>query len=318
MTAWLWFFRSECRFPHALLALPVGVTLMWLLNSVRIAALILIGSAGAPGIAAGGFHSQAGWIAFNSAAVAFMLAFQQIPWLRAGSPGSDRPSGGGQTEEASAFDWLTANPTACYLMPFLIILAAGMISRAVSSGFEWLYPLRFFAALVVLWLCRKQYAGIDWRFGWLAAIIGSLVFFLWVGPDWVTGNQNGANVIGDGLARLTPAGRTGWLAFRVLAAIVTVPIAEELAFRGFLLRRFISADFEAVQPTVFTYTGLFLSSLSFGVLHGDRWIAGTLAGLLYAFVFLRQGKLGDAVAAHAITNGLLAVWVLTRGRWYYW
>ena len=38
------------------------------------------------------------------------------------------------------------NPTAAYLIPLLMILGAGMISGALSGKFEWLYPLRFFAA----------------------------------------------------------------------------------------------------------------------------------------------------------------------------
>ena len=68
---WLWFFRATCRFPQALLLIPAGIVIVWLLNAVRIALLILIGNAGAPHIALGGFHSQAGWIAFNGVAWGF-------------------------------------------------------------------------------------------------------------------------------------------------------------------------------------------------------------------------------------------------------
>ena len=39
-------------------------------------------------------------------------------------------------------------------------------------------------------------------------------------------------------------------------------------------------------------------------------LAGTLAGLLYAITFLRHGRIGDAVVAHATTNALLAALVL--------
>lgn len=43
-----------------------------------------------------------------------------------------------------------------------------------------------------------------------------------------------------------------------------------------------------------------------------------LAGLIYAFAFLRRGRIGDAVIAHATTNAFLAGWVLAGGRWYLW
>lgn len=78
---WLCLFRREIRFPHALLLLPAGVVTIFLLNAVRLAALILIGDAGAPQIALGGFHSQAGWISFNIVALAFAVAARRVPWL---------------------------------------------------------------------------------------------------------------------------------------------------------------------------------------------------------------------------------------------
>jgi exosortase/archaeosortase family protein len=57
---WIVLFREQCRFPQVFLPLPAGAVLIFLLNSVRITALILIGNAGAERIALGGFHSQAG------------------------------------------------------------------------------------------------------------------------------------------------------------------------------------------------------------------------------------------------------------------
>jgi membrane protease YdiL (CAAX protease family) len=53
-------------------------------------------------------------------------------------------------------------------------------------------------------------------------------------------------------------------------------------------------------------------------MHGDRWIAGTLAGFLYAGAQRWRGRIGDAVAAHSVTNALIAVWVLWGGHWSFW
>src|SRR5262249_36463868 len=104
----------------------------------------------------------------------------------------------------------------------------------------------------------------------------------------------------------------------IAAAVVTAPVAEELAFRGFLIRRVISADFESLGLRQFTYFSVLLSSTVFGFLHGDRWIAGTIAGLAYAAALLRRGRIGDAVVAHATTNALIAAWVLLSGHWRLW
>jgi len=99
---------------------------------------------------------------------------------------------------------------------------------------------------------------------------------------------------------------------------VTVPIAEELAFRGFLLRRLISSDFDALPPRSFTWLGLAISSIAFGLLHGNLWLAGILAGLAYAWALLRKGSIGSAAAAHATTNALLAAYVLLFHQWHLW
>ena len=120
------------------------------------------------------------------------------------------------------------------------------------------------------------------------------------------------------LAAAQPWQRTAWISVRTLAATVTVPISEELAFRGFLLRRLISQDFEAVSFRKFSWPAILISSALFGSLHGERWLAGTLAGLVYALVLVRRGRIGEAVAAHATTNLLIAVDVLGFGQWQLW
>jgi exosortase E/protease (VPEID-CTERM system) len=304
--AWLSLFRREFRFPQALLLVPAGMAVIWLANAVRITALILIGIAGAPAIAKGGFHSQAGWIAFNCVALGFVVTAQTLPWFttqrRPKSPRVDRSP---------------HNPTAAYLMPFLMILAAAMISRAASGTFELVYPLRFIGAATVLWVFRSKYANLNWKFGWYSPVIGAVVFAIWLVLDHFAGASQD-NGIAAGLALLSPFARITWLTFRTAAAVITVPIAEELAFRGFLIRRLISSDFEALGLRKFTYVSLLLSSVAFGLLHGDRWIAGSVAGLLYALALLKRGRIGDAVVAHATTNALLAVWVLFRGNWGLW
>lgn len=303
--AWLVYFRREFRFPRALLLVPAGMLVIWLSNAVRIAALVLIGVAGAPAVAAGGFHSQAGWIAFNCVALSFAILTRRMPWFAI------------PTREPAPLARTEHNPTAAYLLPFLAILAAAMVSRAVSGGFEWLYPLRFVAALISIWFFRRQYRDLDWRFGGFAVLAGCVVFGIWLGLDIVTGAHS-ANALRSALSALPASERAAWLLVRVAAAAITVPVAEELAFRGFLIRRLSSADFESLSPRYYTYSAVLISSLAFGVLHGDRWLAGTLAGIIYATAFLRRGRIGDAVIAHATTNALLAACVLLFGRWDLW
>ena len=303
-TVWLWFHRAEWRFPHALVLIPVGLATIWIFNCLRIAALLLIGTAGAPAIALGGFHSQAGWLGFNVVALGMCVLARRVAWLRTAGDSSPKRI-------------LEANPTAIYLMPFLAILAGSMISQLSSGGFEWLYPIRIVAAAVALWYFGRFYRMLDWRFGWMAIASGVLVFAVWIGLESVV--TAGLDIgMPPALSHAPETWKTSWVLFRVIGAVITVPIAEELAFRGFLMRRFVSADFETVGWQSVSWIAILLSSTAFGVLHGDRWLAGTIAGAIYAFTWLRRGSMGDAVAAHATTNGLIAAWVLTRGQWHLW
>ena len=43
-----------------------------------------------------------------------------------------------------------------------------------------------------------------------------------------------------------------------------------------------------------------------------------MAGLAYAWLYVRTGKLWVAVIAHAVTNGVLGAWVLATGNWQFW
>ena len=119
------------------------------------------------------------------------------------------------------------------------------------------------------------------------------------------------------LANTSPLWAGLWLIFRVIGSVVTVALAEELAFRGYLTRQLIASEFQEVPLGRFTWFSFLLSSALFGALHG-RWLAGTLAGMLYALALYRRGKLGDAVVAHATTNAMLAAYVLMTGSWTLW
>jgi len=267
---WLGLFRRECRFPHALVLLPAGVAVMFFLNSVRIALLILIGNAGGERIALGGFHSQAGWIIFNLVALGFSVAALRIPWIRNTSA---------PIAEAEAFE----NPTTTWLLPWLAILATGILAHALSADFEWFYPLRLLAAIAALLFFWRKYAELDWRIDWTAPLAGFVVFAIWIGFDRF--NPPAPETMPAALAAASAPLRNFWLTSRVLSAAITVPIAEELAFRGYLMRRLVAADFDKVDPRQFTWFSLAVSSIVFGAMHGTSWLAGSAAGLGYGWLY---------------------------------
>jgi exosortase E/protease (VPEID-CTERM system) len=319
---WILYARRELRLVRALVLVPLSLLLSWLLNLVRIAALIAIGNAGYPDVALGGFHSQAGWILFSCVALAFLLTVNNVAWFRLSGPAL--AEGPFPTPQVSGSPLAATNLAALYLLPWLAILAAGLLAQAASDGFEWLYPLRLIAALAVFFAYRRQYRRMDWRFGWLGPAAGVLVFALWIVLDHAIGqdaaSSNGVLLTGlaQSLARLSHVQRAAWIIIRIIAAVTTVPLAEELAFRGYIARRIMSANVESVPLGSLSLVAVLASSLAFGILHGRMWLAGTLTGVVFALVAKLRGRLGEAVAAHATANLLLALWIIARGNYSLW
>jgi exosortase E/protease (VPEID-CTERM system) len=296
--AWLWYFRWEYRFPRALWLVPLGLMLMFGLNALRIAVLVLIGNAGHPEVAEYGFHSQAGWIAFNAVAVGIAFWTRRSRWLNR----SEEPLEGNQPD----------NPTAVFLMPLLAILAAGMLSRALSGRFEWFYPLRLVACVAVIGIYQHRLAALDWRWSWRGPLLGIGVFLIWFIAVHFLAPDAG---MPEALAAASPSLRWGWIACRVAGTVLTVPLAEELAYRGFLMRRLQSRDFDSLLYDRVGWFAVGVSSLLFGAAHGALWLPGSLAGFAYGWIVKRQGRLGEAVTAHMMTNFLVAVVALGSGNW---
>jgi exosortase E/protease (VPEID-CTERM system) len=301
---YLWWRRNDLRWPNAWLLLPLAIGLIWLSNGLRLAGLILIGSWGWREIAVGGFHSQAGWLAFNAVALGIVVASQRSRFFSVNV-----------VHQSSARE---APPTAAYLMPLLALVATLMVTGAMSNGFDWLYPLRIIAVAAVVAYYFGHYRQLNWTWSWSAVGLGGVAFVLWMALEPAAPSGSLHHPIAGGLAGMSAGGAAMWLVFRVIGSVFAVPLAEELAFRGYLMRRLLSADFSEVPPTRFSWFALAVSSALFGALHPGRWLAGTMVGAIFGLALYRRGNVLDAVLAHATTNALIAVYVLSTGSWSLW
>ena len=303
--AYLWHYRGELRFPRSLVLLPLGTVLIWLTNVVRIVALVLIGVHVSPAIALGGFHSQGGWIAFLAVSLGLFVAARQLPYFRVEGPIVDEAEVSGP------------NPTTPYLAPLFALLATMIFTAALSSSFDRFYPVRVLVTSAVLWHFRRIF--IAWRWDWSgeAIAVGGIVFVIWVFFEPATSATSIKSPLLEALMSRPTWWASVWLLFRVFGSVITVPVVEELAFRGFLMRRLIGSDFEKVPVGQFSWFSFLGSSFLFGLLHG-RLVAGVVAGLLYAIVVYRRRNLFAAVLSHATTNALIAGTVLFADRWGLW
>ena len=150
----------------------------------------------------------------------------------------------------------------------------------------------------------------------LSIAVGLIVFGLWINLDapWMQLSEPSA-----GFLPLNLQGQPIWplIAVRWIGAALIVPVMEELFWRAFLMRWIESPSFETVDPRRIGLKAIALSTFVFMLAH-TLWLAAILAGLAYAWLYRRTGKLWCAVIAHAVTNGVLGIWVVKTGQWQFW
>jgi exosortase E/protease (VPEID-CTERM system) len=301
LLAYFWWDRHVLRFPKVFLLLPIAIVLVWVANAIRITTLVMVGSWISEDIAIAGFHSQAGWIFFCSIALGLVSLARHLAFFS-----KNRPAAPGRD---------TWNPTAAYLMPLLIIIATALVTGLFIVDFNVFYPLQVIAGSIAL-ITYRHYFTPRFSWSWQAAAIGIVVFVFWIALE---PEPDTAAILAWQTSLYTlPAWLFGaWIVFRIFGSVIIIPVAEELAFRGYLLRRLVSADFTEVPSTRFALVPFIVSSLIFGMLH-QNYLGGVLAGALYAIAQTRRGRLSDAILAHAITNGLISIYVIATGSWQLW
>ena len=142
-------------------------------------------------MAVGGFHSQAGWLAFNGIALGLVVLSRRVPLFSRVEPRR-------RDEPAPA-----ANPTAAYVGPLLAIALTTMITGAVSEGgFDRLYAARVLAAVAVLWYFRRDMPPCGESARGMAVAVGLAVFAIWTALEPAPASTAAATAIPTPLARM--------------------------------------------------------------------------------------------------------------------
>jgi CAAX prenyl protease-like protein len=214
--------------------------------------------------------------------------------------------------------WLRILPFAAYLF---FIVAGDVLERmgVAASSLLWLYPAKIAVVALLLALFWRHYTELrPFRLSPTQALIavatGVLVLVLWVSLDagWmIFGSPSGFDPRSEG--------RIDWLlvAIRIAGAALVVPLMEELFWRSFLMRWIVAPNFDSVEPSQLGLKSFIITVLLFGFEH-NLWLAGIVAGAAYSLLYMRHRSLWSPILAHAVTNGLLGLWVVRTGNWSYW
>ena len=157
-------------------------------------------------------------------------------------------------------------------------------------------------------------------------LIGLAVFVIWVGPDYILPAWHhfilfDNSVMGHPAGNTPPASKNDplFLAIRIAVCVIAVPLLEELFWRGWLMRWLIDSNkFESVALGTYAPMAFWVTALLFASEHGSFWDVGLAAGIIYNWWLIRTRNLWDCILAHAVTNGVLAAYVIYAGQWQYW
>ncbi len=208
---------------------------------------------------------------------------------------------------------------------FMLLLALrGALPAEGTWGIDprWIYGLTVLVVGAMLLVWRKEYGELarqnlpDARQLLWSVAVGLIILVLWVHLDapWMMLGEPAAS-----FEPLTTSGEIDWslVLVRWIGATLMVPVMEELFWRSFLMRWIQRPDFASVEPAQVGLRAVVVSTFLFVLAH-PLWLAATLAGLAYAWLYIRSGKLWTCVIAHAVTNGGLGLWVVFTRQWQFW
>jgi CAAX prenyl protease-like protein len=230
-----------------------------------------------------------------------------------------------QTAQLEATASGHASPAWRYVLPFAVFMLFLQLSGHLGVPQSVELPVRFVLIGTICVFCWPREISFRIRSTALTLLAGAGVLVIWIAPEvlyhgyrnlWPFSNA----VIGHVHSSLPPAAlRSPWVLFwRTARAVLVVPIAEELFWRGWLMRWLIVRDFWKVPIGTYALGAFWISAALFASEHGPYWDVGLLAGIAYNALCIRTCSLFDCMLAHSITNGLLSWYVIAYAQWQYW
>ena len=217
-----------------------------------------------------------------------------------------------------------------YVVPFALYLALTAAAAQMGSSYAIAYCAVVCIVAAATWFLLRGRQILQPHGRLVAPIaVGVIGIVLWIvlsnlnieqaiANDWPAWLQPQARAALNPFIEFTsPAAAWCFVAVRLVGLCVLVPIAEELFWRGFLMRWIDNPDWEDAPLGVFHVRSFIAVTLLFTVAHPE-WIAAAVYCVLLNGLVYWKKDLWSCVVAHAISNLLLAVYILTTASWELW
>ncbi len=235
------------------------------------------------------------------------------------------------------------NPWLVFLLPFVIYLGLTSLEPSAVPSLDpekpnthWLgltaehYPMLYVGKLVLTLLSVVAVArGYPrWRTpSLLSLLVGAAGIVIWVGLAKLQRLSGVNDMLFDPTRpEFNPwesfAGeelqRQVFLAFRFVGLVLVVPVIEEMFLRGFVMRYTQADRWWEVPWGVADRTALLAGTAIPMLLHPAEALAAAVWFGMIHWLYLRTKNIWDCVAAHAVTNLLLGLYVMKYGEWWLW
>jgi len=240
------------------------------------------------------------------------------------------------------------DPVKAHLLPLVVFMAVGLGADWGGFGSDsklWVYPLQAIAGLALIGFYWPAFEFRPWR-GWLLILLTApLAWAAWLAPSWIY-RHYGAPAWMDlpvpmmeiplrtvcGLTDRTdgfdPNAYAGtmlpvWagVALRFLRLVVTVPLVEEVCWRGFVMRQVDDPGRSFAENPFGRHrwrTYGIVTALVVLVHQPMDWFGALVFGSLAYFIAVRTKSLGACVIFHAAVNLLLGISVMLTSQWGFW
>lgn len=231
-----------------------------------------------------------------------------------------------------------------FLLPFIVFMLAGTLEPTPTTpggktiglnipytAYPWLYATRIALTLAAVIFVWPAYRKFPFRLSWTAIAVGLVGGPLWIAlamPGWeqtyafpllkkiglgdlLGGDRSSFNPF-DPATRLSATAAWSFLAVRFLGLVAVVPLIEEFFLRGFVMRFVIERDWWDVPFGKVTPLAVAAGTI-IPVLAHPEWIAAAVWFSLITALMVRTRNIWDCVAAHAITNLILGLYVVLHG-----
>jgi hypothetical protein len=242
---------------------------------------------------------------------------------------------------------LQQRPWVTFLLPFLVYMIAGAFDptpdapggKAIGlaipySAYPWLYAGKIALTVAAALFVLPGYRQFPLRLTPLAIVVGVVGGPLWIGLCSLNCEHAyllpllercglGSLIGGAERPAFNPfeqlAGQPAWawsfMAVRFLGLVAVVPLVEEFFLRGFLMRFLMERDWWKAPFGKADRAAIFVGTAVPMLMHPGELLAAAVWFSMITWLMLRTRNIWDCVAAHALTNLILGVYVVLSGAW---